>query len=148
MDLLKKFFALIIFILILAVVRFNLIEFHMFEMFVIMPLLFYVSLKFINYDKKMIKNYFGIDMDLNEDDIVYIKNIYEKKIKRNSILILAMTPFVYYIEFFIDENYKIFNTFFLNRILQGPFLFGAIILLITTPIFVKKEYLKRIKFKE
>ncbi|AKN32028.1 hypothetical protein Ccar_14610 [Clostridium carboxidivorans P7] len=148
MNLLKKFFALIIFVLILAVVRFNLIEFHMFEMFVIMPLLFYISLKFMNYDKKMIKNYFGIDMDLNEDDISYIKNIYEKKIKRNSILVLAMTPFVYCIEFFIDENYKIFNTFFLNRILQGPFLFGAIILLLTTPIFVKRQYLKRIKSKE
>ncbi|AKA72429.1 hypothetical protein [Clostridium scatologenes] len=148
MNLLKKFFALIIFVLILAVVRFNLIELHVFEMFVIMPLLFYISLKFIKYDKKMIKSYFGIDMDLNEDDISYIKNIYEKKIKRNSILVLAMTPFSYYIEFFIGENYKIFSTFFLNRILQGPFLFGAIILLITTPIFVKKEYLKRIKFKE
>ncbi|AWI07817.1 hypothetical protein [Clostridium drakei] len=148
MSLLKKFFALIIFVLILAVVRFNLIELHVFGIFVIMPLLFYISLKFINYNKKMMKNYFGIDIELNEDDITYIKNIYEKKIKRNSILVLAMTPFVYYIEFFINENYKVFNIFFLNRILQGPFLFGAIILLITTPIFVKKDYLKRIKFKK
>lgn len=135
---LKRFFYIFIFILIIIVVKLELIEFYMFEMFIIMPLLCYISSKDINYDEKLIVNYFGTKSDLNEDKINYIKNIYKEKIKKNSILVLCMTPFVYYIEFFVSSDCKIYNIFFLNRVLQIPFLLAAIILLLSAPIFVKK----------
>lgn len=144
MDSFKKLLYAIIVISIIIVIKFKLIALHMFEMFIIIPVLFYISSKLATYDNTLITRYFEIHEEINEEKKNYIKNIFEKRIKVNSIIVLAMTPFAYYIEFFVSSSYKIGNTFILNRLLLCPLILGAIILLATTPIFVKKQYFKEI----